>query len=165
VTCIVGLEQGKRVYLMGDSAIVTNESTVESARDGKLFRRGAFAVGWAGDVGFCEALRALDWPARAPRSPRRWLAGTLIPQLAALKSDGAALIACGAALYYADTDGALYRPAVGYGACGAGAEAALAALAALGELVPNPWDRLRRVLGAVEKHTTHARAPFRRLAT
>jgi hypothetical protein len=161
VTCIAGIEHAGRVYLMADSAVFQDD-TVEIMSEPKLFRSGAFVVGFAGDLSFLHALKRIEWPDKAPRSVRRWLAEVACPQLSDV--DGEALVGCGARLYSLSNHGDVFRSAAGYGACGSASQVALVGLAT-SAAITDPVLRLRTVLDAVCKHTNFARPPFRKLVT
>jgi hypothetical protein len=173
MTCIVGLVEGSRVWMGGDSAGVGGyELTVRA--DAKVFRNGPMLFGFTSSFRMGQLLRyALTVPDHDPRVDiDRFMATTFIDAVrACLKANGFArtnnsaeeggqfLVGYRSRLFYVGADYQVGEALDGFDAVGCGHDVAKGALAVTAHLEGR--DRVLAALGAAERYSAGVRAPFR----
>lgn len=174
MTCIVGVAEGGKVWIGGDSAGVDGRYGLTVRADRKVFRNGPMIMG------FTSSFRMGQLLAHALKVPRRhpddgiygWMVTEFIDAVrSTLKSGGYAehhdgaerggefLVGYEGRLFTVNADYQVGENADGYAACGCGDMIALGALHALGPAVA-PEERVRRALEATERFSGGVRGPF-----
>ncbi|MER9710189.1 hypothetical protein NKJ13_07955 [Mesorhizobium sp. M0174] len=172
MTCIVGLVEGGKVYLGGDSAGVAGYQMSVRA-DRKVFRNGDFIMG------FTTSFRMGQLLAHAFTPPKRHAdidvykfmvtdfvngvrdclkAGGYAVKHDEVESGGSFLVGYEGRLFGIYDDYQVGEHVDGFAACGCGDEIALGALYA--NRAGKPRDRLRIALEAAERFSAGVRAPF-----
>lgn len=172
MTCIVGLVEGDRVWIGGDSAGVAGWDLTVRA-DQKVFRNGAMLFGFTSSFRMGQLLRyALQVPDHDPRvDTDKYMATTFIDAVReCLKGRGWAendkgqerggtfLVGYAGRLFCVESDYQVGVPADGYAAVGCGDQIARGALYASGHLVGQA--RVEVALRAAERCSAGVRGPF-----
>ena len=172
MTCIVGLVDGGRVWMGGDSASMGADS-LEIRRDPKVCTRGEYAVGctdsWrmaqllryapgmpnpTGDLHRFMVMEFVDWMRTVYRE-----AGWLAKETNGEERGGLFLVGVRGHLFTVEADHQVGEPYDRYSAVGTGGPVALGALyATAGQ---EPRERLRTALRAAERMRVGVRGPFR----
>jgi hypothetical protein len=174
VTCIVGVEQGGKVYLGADS-IAIEDYQAFSILDPKVFAVGEFVIG------FCSSLRVgqlIRYGLQAPSHPKGkgdmdYLVMDFMDALRALLRDkgvlkkendeetfdGKLLLGYRGHLYYVDEDFQVGRVKEGYCSIGAGSDVALGSLFST-EHISDPHERMTIALNACVRWNAGVRPPF-----
>lgn len=174
MTCIVGIAEGGKVIIGGDSAGVGGYSlTVRS--DEKVFKNGEFLFGFTTSFRMGQILRfAFSPPARVENiDDYKYLTTTFIDAVrAALKAGGFAMVENGGerggtflfgyrgGLYIVDSDYQVGASRDGFMACGCGDQIANGAMFATAGLIKDPQVRVKLALEAAERLSAGVRAPF-----
>ncbi len=172
MTCIVGLLDGGRAYLGGDSAGASNWFSIER-KDEKVFRNGPFLMGFTDSFRMGQLLRyAFNPPERQPEEPvYRYMVTTFINAVRdCLKAGGYAkreneqessgvfLVAYQGRLFMIDNDYQVAEAACGYNVVGCGRDLAFGALyATRGQ---SPKERVLVALQAAAEFSNGVRPPF-----
>lgn len=161
MTCVLGLVDGSRMLLAGDSAVGSSSTCAEP----KVWRRGNVLVGAAGGCRACNVVEALRFPAYKGGDPYSFVRDEVAEALAgAFKSNQAphadmqVLIAVGGALVELDDEFGATQVGRDYAAIGSGSGVALGALHALAHLKPRA--RATRALEASAAHHGYVKPPW-----
>lgn len=142
MTCIVGLKDGRDVYVGGDSAGVMGLSITTRA-DAKVFRNGAYVIGFAGSFRMRDVLEHIFVPPAPPsKDTERFMATDFINSMRTVFADnevsqyvegtvlfpGKIIVAFKSNLFVIDSDYQVGKPANGYDAIGVGEHLALGSL-------------------------------------
>jgi len=172
MTCIVGLVDGGKVYIGGDSAGVGGYSLTVRA-DRKVFKNGDFIMGFTSSFRMGQLLaHAFTPPARHAgidvykfmvtdfvNAVRDCLkAGGYATKHDEVESGGTFLIGYEGRLFNIQDDYQVGENLDGFDACGCGCEIAFGALYA--NRTAKPRDRVRIALEAAERFSAGVRAPF-----
>ncbi|RWX70454.1 hypothetical protein EN780_03405 [Mesorhizobium sp. M4B.F.Ca.ET.089.01.1.1] len=157
MTCIVGLIDDGAVYMGGDSAAIL-DSNVEVRQNRKVFRKGAYLIGYAGSyrVGqLIEHTLELDSPQGALLKHMITHVAEKIREISG-KESAEVLIGCLGRLFKFSSDFSVaeYKR---YAAIG---QADQCALGSLFDGRGDPTKRVLRALGAAQEHNAAVRAPF-----
>lgn len=171
MTCIAAVEHRGVVWMGGDSAISWNDSTWIATSTPKVYKTGAYVIGWCGRLRVGNILQHV---AKLPAPPKRGLEHFLACQFvdtmrAALKNeekdesgniamDYSLLVGTRGTIHMVDFDGGVVRCRDGFHAAGSGSDVAMGALYATKK--SHPRQRILSALTAAEKYTTFVRAPF-----
>lgn len=179
MTCIVGVVDGRKVWIGGDSA-GCGFNTVVLRADPKVFRVGRLVVGYTTSFRMGQLLQH---SLRVPTHPKgmddhRWLvtrlmdsvrrclkAGGWMKQTNMVEEGGNFLIGYKGGIFEVDSDGQVAIPAQGYASCGSGQAFALGALHAASELAIAPKEAMMLALAAAAAHNPFVRPPFHVLHT
>lgn len=160
MTTIAAWKDKTQVWMASDSGAF-GENTVVISAEPKVWSAGASLVGVAGSFRIMDILR--HKPIGEPNAIRDFLVSKStdpgFPQ-----SGWSVLVADHTGIYEIGEDFSLLKSKENYGATGAGALAALAALYVLEKLNVEPKKRLELVVSATIYHTTNARPPIRVVA-
>jgi len=178
MTCIVGIEHDKGVYIGGDSAGISGW-TVDLRSDRKVFRNGEFLFGIAGSFRMGNLLRYALVPPIPPDHPAdldRYMVCDFIPAVRAILGeggqrkkesevestgdDGTFLVGVRGRLFEVGNDFQVGRTVSRYCAIGSGSTVALGALFAIAPEPMVPSERIAIALRAAEAHNIGVRAPF-----
>lgn len=173
MTCIVGIVEGDRVWMGGDSAGLAGYSLTVRA-DQKVFRNGEFLLGFCGSFRMGQLLRYSFQPPKQPRRSDvyRYMVTTFVDGVRdTLKKggfarkkedveeiDGSFLVGYRGRLFVVDEDYQIAEALDGFVAVGCGQEIAQGAL-----YVTQTMDarkRVRRALDAAERYSAGVRRPF-----
>ena len=171
MTCIVGVEYNGRVVIGGDSAGIAGWSVTVRA-DTKVFRNGAYIMGFCGSFRMGQLLRySLVAPVPQTWDLDRFMATDFIAAVrdclreggyarndAGNESGGQFLVGIQGRLYRIDPDFQIGRSVDDYQAVGAGEDFARGSLHTSADLPPE--DRVTRALAAAVHHSTDVRPPF-----
>jgi hypothetical protein len=140
VTCIVGVTDGERTIIGGDSAGLAGWS-ITTRNDPKVFRLGPLAVGFTSSFRMGQLLRYMELDADNIGDVDRWMVTSFVPQIRALfreggftrtelgvESGGAFLVGHAGRLFEISTDFQVGESTDGYAAVGCGFAEALGAL-------------------------------------
>lgn len=168
MTCIVGLIDGKNVWLGGDSAATGGDLDRTIIKDPKVFVRGEVGFGVCGLPKVMDVLaHAVSLPEQRGGDDRAFLVGTLVPairdelkRLDCVADDqehgtvfaGEVLIAYRGRLYRLQGNFQLIQGAERFASVGSGSPHALGSLQATKKV----WNAKRRVLMALEASTANA---------
>jgi ATP-dependent protease HslVU (ClpYQ) peptidase subunit len=175
VTCIVGVVEGDRVFMGGDSAgVCSNSYSLVVRADQKVFRNGLFVFGFCGSFRMGQLLRYSFEPPKHPRrmDVYRYMVTLFIDEVRkVLKAggfakkehdveeiDGAFLVAYRGRLFEIDSDYQVGEAVDGFGATGCGAAIAQGALYVSQGVEPK--KRVRAALEAAERYSGGVRRPF-----
>ncbi|TIX28883.1 hypothetical protein [Mesorhizobium sp.] len=159
MTCIVGLVDGGKVYIGGDSAAVAGES-IEMRSNRKVFRKGVFVIGFTGSYRVGQLMQ-YKMGASAPATGGDLMVHMVTKFAKELKKVGGdeideLLVGHAGRLFKIGADYSIGEYA-SYTAAGAGAQYALGRLHGG---AGGPEDRLRAALEAAQTHCAGVRAPF-----
>lgn len=172
MTCIVGLVDGDRVWMGGDSAGVSGLDITVRA-DTKVFRNGELLIGFTNSFRMGQLLHhRLAVPRRDPAADLfRWMVVDFVDAVRACLKDGGYaqrsnevetggtfLVATEGRLFSVQSDYQVGEAVRGYHAIGCGADYALGSLASTAGL--SPESRVRRALEVAELFSGGVRAPF-----
>lgn len=173
MTCIVGIAHKGKIWMGGDSASVCGERIQREALP-KVYRRGEYLIGGAGDARIGDLLHYAFKPPTLPKhNLDRFMATRFIPALQKCFEkfsyppadtengdafEGNILIGARGHLYNVDGLFAVGRVAEGFDAIGTGADLALGALYASANL--RPQERLEVALSAAANFCQSVRPPF-----
>lgn len=168
MTCIVGLVDGRTVWLGGDSAATSGDLTRTIIKDPKVFVRGSVGFGVCGLPKVMDALaHAISLPEQEGGSDRSFLVSTLVPAIRdGLKQldctvehphhgtcfQGGALIAYNGHLYCLEGNFQLVESSERFMSVGSGSPHALGSLHATRKV----RNAKKRVLAALEASTANA---------
>jgi ATP-dependent protease HslVU (ClpYQ) peptidase subunit len=173
MTCIVGLVDGGKVYIGGDSAGVGGYSLTLRA-DRKVFRNGDFIMGFTSSFRMGQLLaHAFTPPKRHPDTDvYKFMVTDFINAVRdCLKSGGYAekhneaesggtfLVGYAGRLFKVESDYQVGEPVENFDACGCGEDIALGALFA-SQAGAKPQERLKTALKAAERFSAGVRGPF-----
>ena len=173
MTCIVGLRQGNKVYIGGDSAGITTGWDLTLRADPKVFTLGEYAIGFTTSFRLGQLVRFRLKPPKPPKSRRR-LYPFMVEQFAeatreCLKTGGMAtrekeaeqggtfIVGVHGRLFIVESDYQIVEPSLPFAAVGSGAPYALGSLATSRG---NPLARVRRALSIAEQFSAGVRGPF-----
>lgn len=172
MTCIVGVADGKNVY-MGADSMVSDGSLKAMFAEGKLWRLGEMIVGGCGDVRPEQILlHHLKMPAHPRTMPAaKYLVTRVVPAMKKLldahgaltkqgqiRGGGSMMVGYRGELYSIGCDLSVIVAADRYAAEGSGRDFALGSLHGSNAL--GPLDRLTRALEAAAHHELHVAPPF-----
>lgn len=186
MTCIVGISDGTKVWMGGDSASVDGWGTVFKQRGPKVFRRDKLLIGGSGSWRMMQLLAYPELPQpQLADSATEFMISSFVPWIRNLfekggflkkkdeqeQADGHLLVAFGCYLFTVWGDMNVAEPLDGYTAIGSGDEIALGAL--WGMRVANrragtdmaPRDLLDFALTAAGRFKSTVEAPFHILST
>lgn len=173
MTCIVGIVDGKDVYIGGDSAGVAGLSLTVRA-DRKVFRNGDFLFGFTSSFRMGQLLAHSFTPPKrySDDDVDKYMVTTFIDGVrACLKTGGFAeksneaeqggtfLVGYQGRLFKIESDYQVGFTDDGYDACGCGEQIALGNLFATKPFM-KPIDRVMMALAAAEQHSAGVRGPF-----
>lgn len=172
MTCIVGLRQGGKVFLGGDSAGVTGWDLMVRA-DTKVFISGDFAIGFTTSFRLGQLLQyrlKLPTPPRTQKLLYSFMVNEFVEATReCLKLGGMAtkdkeaeqggtfLVGVRGRLFIVESDYQIIEPAVPFAAVGCGAPYAVGSLATS---KGKPADRVKKALGVAEQFCAGVRGPF-----
>lgn len=170
MTCIVGIADGAKVWIGGDSAGVAGWKITERA-DTKVFTNGPMVFGFAGSFRIGQLLRhSLTIPKHYEGDVDKWMCVDFINAVrSCLKDGGQARVDSGVEvggqflvgyrgkLYQIDSDYQVGDPAPQYAAIGCGDEFALGSLYGS---TGKPAARIRLALEAANHLSSGVAAPF-----
>lgn len=164
MTCIIGLEEGGKVYIGGDSLGINGESGV-TLKTRKVFGRmyDHMIIGVAGSVRMLNLLHhGLEIPTRngeTVQSDLQYMVNSFIPALRQTLKDGGFtyidnnrewmgnfLVGYNGNLYSVESDFQVNQPSNGMYCIGSGAHFAWGAMVALQELLLTPEQRIIKAL-------------------
>ncbi len=172
MTCIVGLVEGKKVYIGGDSAGVGGYSLTVRA-DAKVFTNGAFLFGFTSSFRMGQLLRYAFTPPKhdSDLGDYQYLATVFVKAVRdCLKEGGFAkkeneterggtfLLGYRGHLYKIEDDYQVGESTDGYDACGCGQDVALGAMFATEGQAAD--KRIKTALRAAERFSAGVRGPF-----
>jgi ATP-dependent protease HslVU (ClpYQ) peptidase subunit len=178
MTCIVGLRDGGRVILGGDSAgTAGHQSQVRGDR--KVFANGPYVMGFTSSFRMGQLLQFALTP---PEPPRRGLLGFMVTDFVdavrdclkaggyaerdnEVESAGTFLVGVRGHLFTIEDDYQVGIPDSGYAAVGSGDDLALGALYVTSSSDLTPEQRVHAALMASAAHNATVRAPFHLVAT
>jgi ATP-dependent protease HslVU (ClpYQ) peptidase subunit len=170
VTCIVGIADGEKVWIGGDSAGVAGYAVTVRA-DTKVFTNGPMVFGFTSSFRMGQLLRhSLSVPKHFEGDVDKWLCTDFINAVRqCLKDGGYATTKDGAdrggcflfgyrgRLYQVDSDFQVAEPVDQYAAVGCGQEYAHGCLH---DSVDTPTNRIQRALEAAEHFSAGVSGPF-----
>lgn len=172
MTCIVGLVDGDRVWMGGDSAGVSGLDITVRA-DTKVFRNGELLIGFTNSfrMGQLLAHRLVPPPRQAGQELFRYMVIDFVDAVRQVLKDGGYahksnevetggnfLVATEGRLFAIQSDYQVGEAMRGYHAIGCGADYALGSLASTAGL--SAEERVRRALECAELFSGGVRAPF-----
>jgi ATP-dependent protease HslVU (ClpYQ) peptidase subunit len=174
MTCIVGVIEGDKVWMGGDSAAFCGTALTIRATP-KVFKNGAFLIGCCGSPRVRDVLRYHFEPPKHPRGMDigRYMRVPFIDAMReALKkagvlrktheveeaSDSAVLVAYRGRIFTIEEDFQVGEPLDGFAAVGCGSDVAVGALVVSENVAPR--KRILAALGASERYNTGVRRPF-----
>lgn len=172
MTCIVGIADGKRVVIGGDSAGVSGLDIV-IRRDPKVFRVGPYVIGYTSSFRMGQLLRfKLNCPEQDPRHDDfQHMATVFVDNVRTVLKDngyavitnneesgGVFLVGYRGRLYKVESDFQVGESSDDYDAVGCGESFALGSLFATPKLPPK--KRIDLALTAATHHSAGVRAPF-----
>lgn len=170
MTCIVGLAEGGRVYIGGDSAGVAGYA-IDVRADAKVFRNGPYLMGFTTSFRMGQLLRYTFKPPTPKGDLERFMVRDFMP--AAIdcletggwlstengrREGGTFLVGVLGELFVVDSDFQVGRTVNGYQAVGCGDAYALGSLYATPRAKPIP--RVRAALNAAAHHSAGVTGPF-----
>jgi ATP-dependent protease HslVU (ClpYQ) peptidase subunit len=177
MTCIVGLVDGNKVYIGGDSASSNGHLTVVSAVP-KVFSTGDFLIGYTSSWRMGQILEhhvqydELGIP-RMGQSMQAFMVQEFIESIRTAltkfgyskienneETAGEFLVGCLGHLYHIESDYQVGETANGMDACGCGEQIALGALYATQNLGLAAWQRIDIALEAAAQFSCDVRPPF-----
>ncbi len=180
MTCIVAIAEEGRVVMGGDSAGV-NGWDLQIRRDPKVFKRGAYLMGFTSSFRMGQLLRfdgELPEPPADDDDLERFMAKVFIASVRRIlfeggfsrkenneETGGRFLVGLRGSLVCMGPDFTVETCAEPYMAVGCGASVALGALCALRERVPDPRERATIALEAAHTWSAGVRPPFLILET
>lgn len=171
MTCIVGIEDGERVWMGADSmAAAGYAKTIR--RDPKIFTRGSYLIGFSGSYRIGQLLRwSLDATGPKPgdnlaefmatvfiEDTRTVLRDGGVPLRSGAMVDSAFMVGICGRLFVVDCDFQVGEPACGYDSVGCGSDLAIGAMHVTKQLEPKV--RIRTALQAAAAHCAGVQAPF-----
>ena len=176
MTCIVGLKFSGHVYIGGDSAGVSGWS-ISSRKDPRVFINGEMSIGFTTSFRFGQILQyELTVPKHYPDvTVDQYMVKQFVPAVRqALKehgylyvkenneSGGCCLIGYRGRLFLMDSDFQIGEMGADYYAVGCGADIALGALHAIGQLdiALGPEKAIKLALGAAETYSAGVKGPY-----
>jgi len=175
MTCIVGVVDGKNVWLGGDSAGTAGDLSRTIIKDPKVFVRGDVGFGVCGSPKVMDALaHAIELPKQKTGSDRSFLVGELVPAIrrglkkldAVMKHpvhgtlfEGSILIAYRGCLYNLESNFQLIQAANGTDAIGSGGELARGSLQS-SKSVRDPKQRIITALEAATEGNAGVAPPY-----
>lgn len=178
MTCIAAVAHKGAVW-MGADSLMTDEKTVATMRDPKVFRRGDLLLGLSGDLRWNNLMQYVFTPPQRPTSrsytDMKYLCGPFVDALHKCVSDHqlvepeklevGALIGYRGAIYNLDSGTYdISRCIEDFDACGSGQFEARAVLAALEGTKLTPRTRLLRALTISARYNSGVRGPFKVLS-
>ena len=163
MTCIAAVVHNNSVVMGGDSC-VSEDGGTRAMCPSKIFKAGAFMIGYAGSTEYCTLLQhRLKWPTQVEdlelymRVHLPDYMRETCKRIGMEMPDGASLIAVAGTLWAFDD--ATADPVVeGYGTIGSGHAIALGALYATAGRAPR--KRVQLALEAAARHRVDVSAPF-----
>jgi len=176
MTCIVGVRQGGKVYVGGDSAGVAGWDVTVRV-DPKVFVNGPYAMGFTSSFRLGQLLQFRLKLPEPPRSPKRLYAfmvnefveatreclktGGVATREKEAEAGGTFMVGVRGRLFIVESDYQVVEPAPAFAAIGSGAPYALGSLATSRG---SPVARARQALAVAERFCIGVRAPFRVLS-
>lgn len=174
MTCIAAVAQKGKVWMCSDSAATTEDGTLFTFSNPKLFKFGRLIIGVAGhDRIWNVLLYRTDWPDPPKSGFDRW---SNIELLQAIKTaltkelgidntdkyleESEVLIGVAGRLYQIEGTLSVARPRENYSAVGSGSALALGALYATQKSRLGPRERLRRALEAAACYRSDVAPPW-----
>lgn len=173
MTVIVGVVEGDKVWMGGDSAGLTGYGLTVRA-DQKVFRNGDFLMGFCGSYRMGQLLRYSFTPPRQPRRSDvyRYMVTTFVDGVReSLKKggfarkkedveeiDGSFMVGYRGRLFMVEEDYQIAEAVDGFAAIGCGQEIAQGALCVTQGMEPR--KRVRAALDAAERYSAGVRRPF-----
>jgi ATP-dependent protease HslVU (ClpYQ) peptidase subunit len=173
MTCIVGIAEGGKVYIGGDSAGVGGGLSLMVSARPKVFRNGDFVIGYTDSFRLGQLLaHSLTPPKRHPDTGiDKFMMTTFIDAVRdCLKTGGYAkkdnevekggtfLVGYCGRIFLVENNYQVLEYEDGFAACGCGDQIALGAMYA--NPAARPLDRLRIALEAAERYCAGVRGPF-----
>jgi ATP-dependent protease HslVU (ClpYQ) peptidase subunit len=174
MTCIVGVVEGDRIFMGGDSSATSGNDELSLRADQKVFRTGDFLIGFAGSFRAGQLMRyAFDPPKRPARMDvHRYMVTHFVDAMReALKRGGSAkrdheeeliptsiLVGYRGRLYQINSDYDVGEAVDAFDAVGSGSQPALGALVVTHGMEPR--KRIRGALEAAERFSQSVRRPF-----
>lgn len=171
MTCIVGLVEGKDIYMGGDSACSDDDWSLNLCYD-KVFVRPNFIYGYAGNARFCQLVEFAFEPPPITKPLDAYMCTDWVDALRECQHEGghmkkrdnreeiegSLLVGVRGRLFhvYSGFDCIEFRDR--YGAIGCANHIALGSMYATKDLVPK--DRIKMALKAAEKYSAGVRRPF-----
>ncbi len=180
MTCIVGVEDGGRVFIGGDSAGVQRGSfSLQIRTDPKVFQMGEMVFGFTSSFRMGQLLRfSLKLPRQGKKDDYQYLCTDFINSVKkCLKRGGFATVEKGAEsggtflmgyrgrLYSVYNDYQVGSVACGYNACGCGADYALGSMYATSGVMRDSRKRITMALQAVSQFSAGVAPPFTIIST
>ena len=181
MTCIIGIQKNKNVWLGGDSAGTAGDMSQMIIADKKVFVRGEFAFGVCGLPKVMDALNhEMILPKQSSPDDRQFMGSTFIQTVKeTLKKagcvkkgdgmfgptdehfEGAFLIGYRGKLYRMESNFQIITSAYGFDAVGSGADIALGHLhSTQASLLHSPKRRILKALEASSINNAAVRPPF-----
>lgn len=173
MTCIIGVVEGDKVWMGGDSAGITGYGLTVRA-DQKVFRNGEFLMGFCGSYRMGQILRYAFVPPKHPKrvDVYRYMVTTYVDAVRdALKKggfarrkeeveeiDGSFMVGYRGRLFMVEEDYQIAEAVDGFAAIGCGQEIAQGALCVTDGM--DPRKRIRAALDAAERYSAGVRRPF-----
>lgn len=179
MTCIVGIQDRRRVVIAGDSAGVSGYG-IDVRADEKVFERDGYAFGFAGSFRMGQILRydsELPEPPRALGDLDAFMVRDFVGAVRAaferagwlrktheVESGGIFLVGVRGRLFCVESDFQVAKSANGYTAIGCGDDLALGVLHTTRRGAWTPEERAQLALEAAAHHNGGVRAPFHAVA-
>lgn len=179
MTCIVGIQEKRRVVIAGDSAGVAGYSITVRA-DEKVFERDGYLFGFTSSFRMGQILR---YDADLPEPPRKgtdldaFMVREFVPAVRAaferagflrktyeVESGGTFLVGVCGRLFAIESDFQVAKTVDGYLACGVGDDLALGVLHATRKQGWTPEERVQLALEAAAHHNGGVCPPFHAVA-
>jgi ATP-dependent protease HslVU (ClpYQ) peptidase subunit len=170
VTCIVGLEDGDRVW-MGADSLSADGYTKTIRRDPKIFTRGPYLIGFSGSYRVGQLLRwsINDTGPQPGDDLAEFMVTSFVEDVRLVLKDGGItlrggempgtfLIGICGRLFAVDVDFQVGEPACGYDAVGSGSDVAIGAMHVTVDLEPR--QRIKTALQAAAAHNAGVQGPF-----
>lgn len=179
MTCIVGVAEGGKVWIGGDSALISGWD-LEAVGSPKVFRVGEFLIGLSGSVRVSDLLRYAFQPPPAPDVVavlHRYMVTGFVPALRETLAEGGVerkaeeVVKMDGSFFLVGVRGRLFEvhsdyqvsPKPRYAAAGCGWVSAMGALHALHATAPlgmGARERVAAALAAAEAHNIGVRGPM-----
>lgn len=175
MTCIVGITDGKTVFIGGDSAGVSSNYAVVVRKDSKVGKRGEFIFGFTSSFRMGQILLHRFNPPEIPESQdlMAYMVGKFVDELReSFRSHGFAennsgkevggtfLVGIRGRLFGIESDYQVTESLCGFDAVGCGSEIAKGSLYSSGIALVSYEGRIYEALRAAETFSGGVRAPF-----
>jgi len=176
MSCAVGINTGKEIYIGVDSCAST-EDQYEIRQDEKIFKKGPFIIAFVGSFRMAQILRySVKFPKQTMKDDFQYLCTVFIdrvrgslhkngclmvdPETKTEAMDGSLLLAYKKKLYCIDEDFQVGVVTSKYNSIGSGSPYALGSLYTTEKLNLDPEERINLALESASKFSTSVTPPF-----